>query len=318
MKRMVGQRQEGAALLMVLWVLGILSFAVMAMGRLLDSLLAQEASSLASTRALLAAESGLEMMRNPALNPYNCGEATRQLNALLYGNKGQPAEGGTSFEVRVSREGAQLDLNWLATNPVLCSQILGRLFKVNWEISPPIADAAIGGLIDWVDPDDATQLNGAERRQYERLRRPGPRNAPLLTRKEFMLIQGWRELQGSIKDSIPSLAEKFTVGAGAKLDLSAADGDLIEAVLGLATGGADEWKKQRNGRDNLPLTADDLVDPVAAARMLGVTEEQLSERCTMQSRIRVVSTGRVGDTQRTIEAVLSEGSPRKIEGRWIP
>lgn len=309
--------RRGVALLAVLWALALLSLAVLSLGVLLDSTLSQQTSLLATTRALLAAESGLEMVRNPAVNPFNVEEASRQVNSLLFSRKGVSLKDGVSFSVRLSREGSLLDLSRLGTNPVLCDEILGRLFKSQWKVNPQIADRAIDGLIDWVDPDDNTQLAGAELLQYQRARRPGPRNGPMLGREEFLLISGWRELQEVLRTSGKDLRNFFTTSGSDKLDLITADGDLIEAVLKLPPDGSARWLVERYGMDGRQLTPDDVQDPGTAAGLLGVNLELLNERASLQGRLRVLSTGKVGQTTRTIEAVLSEGRPRKIEARWL-
>lgn len=308
----------GVALLAVLWALALISLAVLSLGLLLDVTMSQQTSLLATTRALLAAESGLEMVKNPAVNASNCGEAVRKLNEILYPRKQGGSSGeGISFSVTLSREGALLDLNRLATNQVLCQEVLGQLFKMQWEVNPRIADRAIDGLIDWVDPDNETQLSGAESRQYERARRPGPRNGPMVGREEFLMISGWPELQEAVRRVGKDLRNYFTVSGAEKLDLLTAQGDLIEAVLKLPPDGSRRWLAERYGPDGLPLTPDDIQDPGQAAARLGVGLELLNERATFQGRLRVLSTGKVGETTRTIEAVLSDGAPRKIEARWL-
>lgn len=314
MRRISGLGRGGVALLAVLWALALLSVSVVSLGLVLDSTLSQQTSLLSTTRALLAAESGLEMVKSPAVNASNCEEATRKLNAMLFASQGGSKEDGVSFSVAFSREGGLLDLNRLATNPVLCQLVLGRLFKNSWKVNPQIADRAIDGLIDWVDPDDNTQLSGAEHRQYQRMRRPGPRNGPMEGREEFMSISGWQDLwEASGRD----LRKYFSVGGAEKLDLLGAEPDLIEAVLGLPPGGSARWLSERDGEDGIPLTPDDIQDPGIAANLLGVSSDLVNERATLQSRLRVLSSGKVGQTTRTIEAVLSEGDPRKIEARWL-
>ena len=316
MKRASNHGSKGVALLAVLWALGILALAVSQLGVLLESTMSQQTSLLSTSRALLAAESGLEMVKNPAVNPFNCGEASRQLNAYLYGPEEKRS---VSFSVQLSREGGLLNLNLLATNPVVCQEILGRLFKAQWKVNPQVADRAIACLIDWVDPDDNTQLSGAERRQYEKARRPGPRNGPMRGREEFMGIYGWRELQEAVR-SKPGieLAKKFTVEGPEKLDLIVADQDLIEAVLGLGKDGAQNWLQVRNGKDGDAMTSDDIRIPEEAARLLNVNVDLLKDRATLEKgRFRVLSKGQVGQTTRTIEAVISDGSPRKVEARWL-
>ena len=49
-------------------------------------------------------------------------------------------------------------------------------------------------LVDWVDDDDLTRLAGAEKSEYERLRRLPPTNQNLLTPMEAQSILGWDEI----------------------------------------------------------------------------------------------------------------------------
>jgi len=307
---------RGVALLTVLWALGILSLAMIPFAGILQSIVGQQISLQAGTRALLAAESGIEMMRNPAVNESNHQQATSQVNAILYGSQGKDGGGGIGFNVEVEREGALLDLNRLAADPARCREVLGPLFKVYWEIDAQIADAAIDSLIDWVDPDDKEQLNGAEKRDYSKRGLPGPRDGPMVWRDEYRRVLGWRNLENQAKEK-PDLNDWFTVSGAEKLDLSTARRELVEVVLSLPPGKAENFLARRNGLDGKLGTPDDIRDIPTAANLLGARPELVEQRASFQGRLRVISTGKVGDVTRRIEAVLSDGFPRKIESRYV-
>jgi len=131
------------------------------------------------------------------------------------------------------------------------------------------------------------------------------------------MIAGWPELQQAVRARGIDLRSRFTVSGSDKLDLSVADGDLIEAVLELAPGASQNFMAQRYGADQLAGTPDDVRDLGTAAGLLGANPERLNERTTFTGRIRVISTGRVGATTRAIEAVLSDGPTRRVEARWL-
>lgn len=61
---------------------------------------------------------------------------------------------------------------------------------VDREKVPRLRDA----LLDYIDPDDLTRLNGAERADYEREGLPAPPNRRLLVPGEIARVKGWGEL----------------------------------------------------------------------------------------------------------------------------
>lgn len=57
-------------------------------------------------------------------------------------------------------------------------------------------------LLDWIDEDDLTRIAGAERTDYERLRRLPPSDARLVTPMEAQNILGWDEIPQMWEDDL--------------------------------------------------------------------------------------------------------------------
>ena len=90
---------------------------------------------------------------------------------------------GLNFEINVEDETGKLSLT--QTTPL----ILNTLFE---EMGIPFPDAEIltDSLLDWIDNDELTRLNGAEADYYERLSPPyKPANESLKSLSELFLIQ---------------------------------------------------------------------------------------------------------------------------------
>ena len=172
------KRTRGVALLIVLWVLALI--AVLLGGFVLIARTEQlEARHLEDgARARYAAEAGLsravyELMR-PALETRWVGD-------------GRPYEiefDGAKVEVRVHDEGGKVDVNAADDKTLL---LMFALAGVESERAVHLVDA----VMDWRDPDDLTQPNGAEKAEYEAAGLTyGPANMPFATIGEFQQVLG--------------------------------------------------------------------------------------------------------------------------------
>ena len=118
-----------------------------------------DGESLAGRRfvARQMALSGIALGLNPVLKPGD---------PLL--RSGSPD--GEGYEVRIGNEAAKINPNfWIQQGD---RPMFLRLFE-GWGVEIVAAEAAIDGLIDWIDGDDFLSLKGAERGEYERAGRPG-------------------------------------------------------------------------------------------------------------------------------------------------
>ncbi len=70
---------------------------------------------------------------------------------------------------------------------------LGRFFAL-YGVRPERWSRLRDTLLDYVDPDDLTRVNGAEAREYEQEHRRPPPNRRLLVPGELALVMGWEAL----------------------------------------------------------------------------------------------------------------------------
>ena len=80
---------------------------------------------------------------------------------------------------------------------------------VDREKVPRLRDA----LLDYIDPDDLTRLNGAEKVDYEREGLPPPPNRRLLVPGEIARVKGWSELPPEQLDRIIDYITPYYTGA---------------------------------------------------------------------------------------------------------
>ena len=80
---------------------------------------------------------------------------------------------------------------------------------IDREKVPRLRDA----LLDYIDPDDLTRLNGAERADYEREGLPPPPNRRLLVPGEIARIMGWHELPSEQLARIANYITPYYSGA---------------------------------------------------------------------------------------------------------
>src|SRR5690606_38122261 len=171
-------RQRGIAFVIVLWLLALLaillgSFALMARTENL-----QARHLFDSTRALYAAEAGLNRAVFELMQP---DPTTRWLpDGRPYVFNFDDAE----VEIRITDESGKIDIN--AADVATLDQMFQAL-GVDAVESAQLADA----MLDWRDPDDLVMPNGAEDPEYEAAGLPyGTADAPFTTVSELQQVIG--------------------------------------------------------------------------------------------------------------------------------
>lgn len=174
----VRRGERGLALVAVLWMLAMLSAVVVGLGVSARSETRLARSHLDSARARHLAEAGIERAilalldsrEAPQLRP----DGSRGVELRL--------AGGTVL-ASVQDECGKIDLNtgWgeLIRGAVQVAGLSGRE-----------ADAVTDAILDWRDPDDQRRPRGAERRDYERAGKVGPRNGPFAAVEELRAVMG--------------------------------------------------------------------------------------------------------------------------------
>ena len=277
---------------------------MLGLAAILQRQLGQEIASLQNSRAILVAESGLQMALNPQIQPGMTAEASRVISEEL-----QKGWGGVRVEFQVGAEDlraedGKINLNALAMGDrEFCRRVLTNLLGA-WDVNPTTSSAFIDALLDYVDPDE--QITGNNDATEENVK-----NGPLERLEELERIAGWGQVMEESK--VSGWRSKFTIFGSGKLSLKNADADVIEAWLGLNPGAAANFVQTRLGPDQIFGTQDDQVN---VALLGNLSPEALARINTGSEDLwRVTSTGYVGEVKRKLVALISRNPPL-IKARW--
>ena len=306
--------------MIVLWAVSLISAAMFGLSALLQRQLGQEVAALQNARALLVAESGVQMALNPGLFPADMEAASRELSSRLQegwrGRKGGPE---VRFEVKAQEfqgEEGKMNLNFLLLGDRnQARRILTNLFA-GWGVNATTSSAVIDALLDWTDADDMTTGTDESTEDYARVGRSGPRNGPFQKLDELEQVRGWPELVEEARAGPRAVnwREKFTIFGTGQLSLMSADDDVIEAWLDLNPGAAGNFIRARPGPDLKAGSQDDVVNMGLLPSSAFNATNRIST--SWGDLWRVTSTGSVGGVKRTIVALLSRNPPM-VRSRWV-
>ena len=279
--------QRGAALMLALWALFLLSAMVVSWAIDIDQRLDLNGNASRVLEAQAMAASGGDIAMHPAIKPGS---------SLLRGGVSR----SQTFEARITGEGGRLNINWIVAgeNPVRL-EFLRKYLEIKG-IDLNERDRMIDCLLDWVDPDNLVRLNGAEDEGDYR-----PTNTLLARIDDLKRVAGWGELT-----SQPEWESELTVNSTGPLDLMWASRDLLLALPGLSEPVVDQFIQLRSGPDEMQGTDDDpefkTLDDLRVA--LGFTTEQYKAIGPLvgfkDQVVRVVSVGKSGDVTRVVQMVI--------------
>ena len=293
-----GERSDcrGAALMLSLWALFLLSAMVISWALSIDSRLAISGNANRVLEAEAMACSGAEIALHPAVLPGS---------PLL----SERFPGGKRFDVRITGEGGRLNINWLVAgeNPAKI-EVLRKYLEIKG-VDLNERDRMIDCLLDWVDPDNLVRLNGAEAGGDYR-----PRNSLLARIEELKRIRGWQDFTGA-----PEWDADLTLNSGdgvanAPINVLWASREILLALPGMTEPLVDRFLAFRRGPDGLDGTEDDQPikwpDDVVA---LGFSKEQIKQleplvTSSKDSVIHVVSVGKSGSVTRTVRMVVRKAA----------
>jgi general secretion pathway protein K len=298
MKRAHSANRSGAAIMLALWALFLLSAMVIAWALEINSRLTVSGGASRDLEAEAMAASGTAMAMQPVV------EANSSLlRRTLARNQ--------SYEARMTGEGGRLHLNWILSgeDPKRLA-VLNRYLEIKG-IDLNERDRMIDTLLDYVDPDDLPRLNGAESQQgYQ------PKNALFQRVEELKEVKGWEKIT-----SRAGWENDFTIYSTGPIDLAWASRDVLLSLPGMNEQIVDRYLELRHGPDGIDGTEDDPVfetlDEVRLA--LGFTPDQFAQLSGLigfkDKVMRVVSVGKSGKTTRTIEMIIRKNpTPQVI--RW--
>lgn len=298
-------RRSGSALLISLWALAILSFAVLGAVQVSSVRLDEDLARQREARALELAESGLALASHPNVRR---GESILQKEFSPY----------ESFHADLGSEAARVQINAILADSKK-RPILERLFYL-WGLRNAEIDLVIDSLADWVDVNDEKRINGAESADYTADGKTNyPANRPFESVEEMALVKNMNLLE-KVK---PDWRDFFTVWSDGKIDLNEASAEVISAACNISLGQAQSLVSKRNGPDALPNTPDDVryTDLNQIRIALGMSQQNfqsVAEHVTLESSLRrITSTGKVGPYQKTISVLVRVSNQTIQYYEWL-
>ena len=288
--------KRGAALILSLWALFLLSAMVIAWALNINSRLAVSANANQALSAEAMASSGAEVALNPTIKP-----ASANLHRVM---------GSESYDVQMSGECGRFNLNLLAPcgaeNPVMVQALRQYLNIRGVELND--LDVMMDSLLDWISPTRGLHhLNAPEETDDYR-----PPHAPLTSVDELKKVFGWAEYT-----SHPGWDEDFTtiIGGCQQIDAAYASRDVLRA-FGIPDDFVDRFLQVRRGPDGVDGTADDgQMDLNTAFSLLGLPGGTGTSTRTNGTQIpilykspnpvfRIVSVGKCGNVTRSVQMIV--------------
>lgn len=231
--RTLASRQRGFALVMVLWLGGLVT--VMAAGFAFGARTetTQSFAVLEQGRAAVLAEAGIRR----AIVSLVERRTDRRWDAD--GRVREWEFGGGRVQIRVGSESGKIDLNRAP------EELLKGLFRVVAEdleeFTTEQAEDVAAAVLDWRDKDDRTRPGGAEKADYDSAGRPyGPRNQPFASLLELDQLLGMTDAVAQ------KVRTAITVNGGSsRLDATTASRLALRALPGVAERSVDEFLAER-------------------------------------------------------------------------
>ncbi len=231
--------RSGLALPLVLWSIAFLAGLVVLVAGVVGDWIGAEIRAEKTFRARQLALSGIAIGLSPEIKPGD---------PLLKSGKLE-TEG---FEVKLSDESGKINPNfWITQNN---RDLFARLFRA-WNVEDELRDAAIDGLVDWVDGDDFRSLHGAEQGEYENAGRQGfPANRPLLHVREMEAVMGLNDILAAKED----WRNMFTVWYNGKINIHHVTQPLLESLAEMTPAQCQSLFELRAGPDAIEGNEDDV------------------------------------------------------------
>jgi general secretion pathway protein K len=214
-------------------------------------------------------------------------------------------------------------------------------------VGPGESAPAVASILDWIDPDDSTHIQGAEKDFYQGFRPPyNAKNGPIDDLSELLLIKGitpdlywglsstnhppaaFQTRQGRLspmalmaQSQAPTftsgLVDLFTPISGGRININTASADVLQLIPGIDRTMAEAIVGGRQGDDD----GSGLVGPyrnVQEVRRIPEVNLGLSgilpQYCDVRSRtFEVQIDARIGNYTRQFVAVLGRANPREVQ-----
>jgi type II secretory pathway component PulK len=229
----------GSSLLLVLWAIMLMSFAVIGLISHLSRGLEESIHAEKEFRARLLLQSAQTLAMHPDI---------AWGDPLLR----QRVSSASSYEVDLSTEGTRLAVNLLATSAIHRA-FAQRLFQ-KWGLDASQAETLVDSIADWIDADDRPRPHGAEREYYAPKGNPHfPFNRAFDDMDDVLLVRGAEELEFARWD----WRDSFTFYGDGAIDVHRASGEMLEALFDVTSAEVNRFVHARIGPDGVQDTEDD-------------------------------------------------------------
>ncbi len=309
---------RGVALVLVLWVVLVLSLLISGFAFTMHVETQVASYARKELKAEMLARSGIEVarmqlvlhQRSPTESGFDAPNQEWATNELMYVDH---ELGDGTFNVKVTDEESKIPIN-NATD----AQLKRLMDLLN--IDPSDGDVIVDSILDWIDVDDLTKLNGAESDYYLSLSPPyRAKNAPLDRVEELLLIRGvtpelFHGTPATDKDPAqPGFADLFTTTTSGNINVNSASSIVLQTMLGLDDVQVQAVLARRDGADGIPGTEDDQPFRTPAEFSAIVGKAVQGPVTVTSSFFTVKSTGEVGGVKHTILATLHRDDSENIQ-----
>ena len=294
--------RRGAALLIALWAIIVLTSAVLLWAAYIRQTITVSGESYNDTEARAQAHSGLAIAMHPLVS--------KETDALTMEEGNDPG-----FRVRMVSEGAKLNLNFLFNNgnPEERKLEIFKRWLENRGIDYQARDRMVDCILDWLDADNVKRTNGQE---------DAPNYHPP-NRGTFLSVEELAEVAGTEPlTSQPGWKDDLTVDSQGQIDLTSADAHILRLLPGVGDLGIERFLQWRRGGDGIDGTKDDpVIQKLETVQgYLGMTKTQwnaLGGLITLRDNTwQIISEGWSGKVVRQVTVVVVKGSQNPQIRRW--
>ena len=330
-------RENGAALIVALWTILLLSLLIgsLAYEMHVEAGITSHSRKLVKARA--AAAGGVEYAKFLLAQSFETSvfeeddEEHESLRVMALNL--EKGIGATSVEVTMDESTATVDIL-----PESGRRNVNKLEDEDWEelldqcgVPEEKWPDLIDCFMDWIDEGDAHRLNGAEEDDaYYKEKGYVPKNAPLDTVDELLLVKGFTPeivYGGPPPDPkaepLRGIAHLLTTFGDGKVNVNTASREVLLTLTSVNGKMLDDWVvddilKYRLGDDGEPNTEDDGFESVGEAIAKTGLDASLSDRLSVSDRtfVRVTSIGENGGVRCGVWAIFEVGNRKVTPIYW--
>ena len=291
---------RGAAILMALAALMLLSASIIVWASYIRHTLAVSGESYNDTEARAMAHSGIALAVHPLVN--------KETPALMI-----EAENDPGFRVKMISEGAKLNINFLLSGEDPVKLDLFKRWLESRGIEFQERERMVDCMLDWLDADNVKRPNGEE----DSAGYHPPNRGQFLSVEEIAEVAGTGPLT-----SQPGWKDDLTVDSKGPIALASADYTILRLLPGVGDAAIGRFLQWRRGPDGVDGTPDDppiqKLEQVQGFLDLNQTQwTALAPLVVLNDNTwQIVSEGWAGKVVRQVGVVvLKEGQSPKIL-RW--